>query len=52
MGQATLGFDPPALAALLDRAGLEPSRCDPLPPQPGARGPALLLARATRPLTP
>ena len=52
MGQSTLGFDPPALAALIARAGLEVARCHPLPPQPGARGPALLLARATRPLTP
>jgi ArsR family transcriptional regulator len=49
MGQATLGFDPSALATLLARAGLEGPRVDPLPPQPGARGPALLLARARRP---
>ena len=49
MGQASRGFDPPALAALLARAGLEAPRCQPLPPQPGARGPALLVGRATRP---
>jgi ArsR family transcriptional regulator len=48
MGQATLGFEPAALAALLARAGLEEPRVDPLPPQPGSRGPALLLARARR----
>jgi ArsR family transcriptional regulator len=49
LGQACLGFEPPALAGLLERAGLEAAGCDPLPPEPGARGPALLSARATRP---
>jgi len=48
MGQASLGFDPPALAELLARAGFDAPRCEPLPPEPGARGPALLVARAVR----
>jgi ArsR family transcriptional regulator len=48
MGQAALGFDSAALAALLGRAGLEDARVDALPPRPEARGPALLLARARR----
>ncbi len=48
MGQASLGFDPPALAGLLARAGFDPPRCETLPPEPGARGPALLVARAVR----
>jgi SAM-dependent methyltransferase len=48
MGQASLGFDPPALAALLARAGFDAPRCELLPPGPGARGPALLVARAVR----
>jgi ArsR family transcriptional regulator len=49
MGQATLGFEPAALAALLARAGLAAPSCRPLPPEAGARGPALLLARAGKP---
>ncbi len=52
LGQAVLGFAPDAVAGLLDRAGLEAARCDVLPPHPGARGPALFVARATRPLNP
>jgi SAM-dependent methyltransferase len=48
MGQASMGFDPPALASTLARAGFRVLRCEPLPPEPGARGPALFLARAAR----
>ncbi len=48
MGQALRGFEAPALAALLGEAGLGGARCEPLPPEPGAKGPALLLARAER----
>lgn len=48
MGQAVLGFEPAALERLLARVGLEHVRCHVLPPQPGARGPALFVARATR----
>jgi ubiquinone/menaquinone biosynthesis C-methylase UbiE len=48
LGQASLGFEPDALAALLAGAGLAVSRVAPLPAEPGARGPALLLARAEK----
>ncbi len=49
LGQATLGFEPAQLEALFREAGLDPAGCRPLPPEPGASGPALLLARAARP---
>jgi ArsR family transcriptional regulator len=48
MGQQHLGFEPPDLARLLGEAGLVAVRCQELPPEPEARGPALLLATATR----
>lgn len=48
MGQASMGFDPPALATSLARAGFQVDRCEPLPPEDGAWGPVLVLARATR----
>lgn len=48
LGQVVLGFEPAAMSVLLQRAGLEAIRCDVLPPHPGARGPALFVARATR----
>jgi SAM-dependent methyltransferase len=48
MGQASLGFDPSALASPLARAGFRVLRCEPLPPEPGAWGPVLFLARAAR----
>ena len=48
MGQASLGFEPAALIALLTQAGFGDSRCEPLPPAPGAKGPALFIARAAR----
>lgn len=48
MGQACLGFELAALPALLARAGFAEARCRPLPPEPGASGPALFTARAVR----
>jgi ArsR family transcriptional regulator len=52
MGQASLGFEPGALQALVALAGLDAARCHALPPEPGARGPALFLCRAARPTSP
>jgi SAM-dependent methyltransferase len=49
LGQASLGFEPDALAALLAGAGLAVSRVAPLAAEAGARGPALVLARAEKP---
>ncbi len=49
MGQARLGFEPDELRAALTGAGLEDDTCRPLPPEPQAKGPALLLATGTRP---
>jgi SAM-dependent methyltransferase len=48
MGQQNLGFDEAQLGALLHEAGLDTVRCQPLPPDPGAKGPALLLAAARK----
>jgi SAM-dependent methyltransferase len=48
MGQASLGFDPEALAAMLHEAGLGGGRVRPLPPEPKAKGPALVLATGTK----
>jgi SAM-dependent methyltransferase len=48
MGQQTLGFDGDQLLALLGDAGLQAAVCHPLPPEPEAKGPALLLAAAQR----
>jgi ArsR family transcriptional regulator len=48
MGQQHLGFDEGPLNALLVEAGLEDVRCQPLPPEPAAKGPALLLATARK----
>jgi len=49
LGQAGLGFEPEGLVALLAASGWHSPTCRPLPPEPEARGPALLLARASRP---
>lgn len=49
LGQASLGFEPARLEALLAEAGWARPAVRPLPPEPGARGPALLVARAERP---
>ena len=50
MGQQRLGFEPEdARGRLLRAAGLAATRrCAPLPPEPEAKGPALLLATAER----
>ncbi|HUL58627.1 MAG TPA: metalloregulator ArsR/SmtB family transcription factor [Anaeromyxobacteraceae bacterium] len=49
MGQARAGYEPAALERLLAAAGLESPRARPLAPEPGAKGPALLLATARAP---
>jgi len=48
MGQQCLGWEPAELAGLLGAAGLAAAACRPLPPEPGAKGPALILASAVR----
>jgi ArsR family transcriptional regulator len=48
MRQQNLGFEEDQLPALLAGAGLEGNVCHPLPPEPGATGPALLLAAGRR----
>lgn len=49
LGQQCLGFEPAALLALAREAGLEPTPARVLPPEPQAKGPALLLLAARRP---
>jgi len=49
LGQSSLGFEPEQLETMLREAGLEQAATRALPPEPGAKGPALLLASATRP---
>jgi SAM-dependent methyltransferase len=44
LGQQHNGFEPNDLRALLIDARLSVDHCAPLPPEPGAKGPALLLA--------
>jgi ubiquinone/menaquinone biosynthesis C-methylase UbiE/DNA-binding transcriptional ArsR family regulator len=48
MGQQCMGFTGPEIQALLTRAGFSRASVRPLPSEPGAKGPALLLATATR----
>lgn len=48
MGQACNGFEQGQLCRMLETVGLTDPHCVPLPPEPDARGPALLLASATR----
>ncbi len=48
-GQVRPGFDPARLVEILRQAGFQEPSCRPLPPEPAAKGPALLLARARRP---
>jgi len=48
-GQVWPGFEPVRVAEMLAAAGWADVSCRPLPPEPAARGPALLLARARRP---
>jgi SAM-dependent methyltransferase len=54
MGQLHAGFEPGAFETALRGAGLTRIRVQPLPPEAGAKGPALLLATAStdRPSTP
>ncbi|HET9553550.1 MAG TPA: metalloregulator ArsR/SmtB family transcription factor [Anaeromyxobacteraceae bacterium] len=49
LGQARLGFAPDDLGRALAAAGLAAAAVRPLAPEPGARGPALLLATAQKP---
>jgi len=49
MGQQSMGFEEGELTALLADAGLIHTTCQPLPPDPQAKGPALLLARGVKP---
>jgi ArsR family transcriptional regulator len=48
MGQRRMGFEPAELERAMEDAGFTDVRCRPLPPDPGAKGPALLLATGTR----
>ena len=48
MEQKRSGFDPQDLTRLLAASGFGAVRCSPLPSEPEARGPALLLASGTR----
>ena len=48
MGQYSLGFEPEGLAELLSENGFKSVRCDHLPPEPKAKGPALLLATGVK----
>jgi SAM-dependent methyltransferase len=49
MGQLWPGFEAAALTEMMNQAGLEGVSCTTLAPQPGAKGPALLLANAITP---
>jgi ArsR family transcriptional regulator len=49
LGQARLGFGPDELARAFTAAGLAAPTIGPLPPEPGARGPALFIATARQP---
>jgi ArsR family transcriptional regulator len=48
MGQQNLGFTPAALREALGAAGLRVDACRALAPEPQAKGPALVMAAATR----
>jgi ArsR family transcriptional regulator len=48
MGHQGFGFEPRELQVMMEAAGLEQVACRELPPEPGARGPALLLATMQR----
>ncbi len=48
MGQQNLGFTPEALSQVLGAAGLQAATCRALPPEPQAKGPALVLASAQK----
>ena len=48
MGQTRAGFEPRELEHLLREPGLSGIQTRPLPPEPGAKGPALFLATASK----
>jgi ArsR family transcriptional regulator len=48
MGQQSLGFEPDQLTAMMHDAGFESVHCQHVPPEPQAKGPALLLAKALK----
>lgn len=48
MGQQSMGFEAPELEVLVRGAGFESAGAHPLPPEPQAKGPALLLLSAAR----
>jgi SAM-dependent methyltransferase len=52
LGQARLGFAPDELARAFEAAGLASPSVRPLPPEAGARGPALFIATARQPAGP
>jgi ArsR family transcriptional regulator len=52
LGQARLGFEPDELGRAFTAAGLSAPTIRPLPPEPGARGPALFIATARQPSGP
>jgi ArsR family transcriptional regulator len=48
MGQTTLGLEPGELKEMMEGAGLAGVRVRPMPPEEGAKGPALVLAAGER----
>ena len=50
LGQVRLGFAPDQLARALTAAGLSSSAVRPLPPEPGVKGPGLLIASGHKPV--
>ncbi len=48
MSQERLGFEPADLASMMESAGFPDARGRELPPEPGAKGPALILTTAER----
>jgi ubiquinone/menaquinone biosynthesis C-methylase UbiE/DNA-binding transcriptional ArsR family regulator len=48
LGQTTLGLEPAELAEMMEGAGLAGVRVRPMPPEEGAKGPALVLAAGGR----
>lgn len=52
MGQEHSGFETEEVTAWLTAAGLRLQQCGPLPPDPQAKGPALFMATASKPVVP
>jgi ArsR family transcriptional regulator len=48
MGQQSLGFEPDQLQTMLADAGFDAVTCQNVPPEPQAKGPALLLAKGQK----